>query len=232
MGPSKPNPAHDKNKGQHSSKSFAISEVEFISQATEEDRLLQQRAEEQALETLSRIRASSEKWGATIAAVFGAFGFATFIQGRKQIKGLTHVFEIVAGGVLLAAFLLAVVAIVLAAVAAQGTPREVAVTGPELRVIEQRDALRARRRLTWSRASLGLALILLVTALAFLWYAPSDRASVQTNVLVLKKTGDLVCGPLISEGAGELAVKIGSTVVKIPTNQVLSVSITQACPSH
>jgi hypothetical protein len=217
-------------KAQVKSEGVPISEVQFISQATEEDRLIQQRAEQQTVEALSIIRATAEKWAATIAAVFTALGFVTFIQGREQIRALGHVFEIVAGGAVLAAFSLAAIAIVLAALAAQGTPRETAVTGPELRFIEQREALRARKRLTRSRASLGFALILVIVALGFLWYSPGDKKKSQTNVLVLTRSGDLECGSLEATGGNQLAVKSGSTVKKIQTTEVLSVSTVQFCP--
>lgn len=196
------------------------------------ERELQIRAEQLAADALSRIRTAAEKWGATTAAVFTALGFATFFQGRNQITALAEVFEILTGAALLAAFLLALVSIVLAGLAAQGNPRRMVVTGPELRTIEAEEANRARRLLTWSRTSVACAGALVIGVLGLLWFAPTDDAVATQRVLVLVRAGDLICGPLETQGDGRLEVRTSDGVEAIRVSDVVSVSAVASCPGE
>jgi hypothetical protein len=168
------------------SRSVAFTEIK---PATEAERAAQRRADEQAQNALPATRNAAEKWGATTAAVFTALGFASIVQGRNAFERLTEEWGIGAGVAALGAFLLALAAIVVAALAAQGTPRDGMPTGPELVVFEIAEAARARARLQRSRRLTVAAICFVVAALGVLWYGPAKDSS----YVVIPHAGAPVC---------------------------------------
>jgi hypothetical protein len=159
-----------------------------LRQATAAEIDMQLRAEQEAREALPATRSTAEKWGATIAAIFTAIGVASVLQGREAIQRLLGAWEPVAGAVGLGALLLALVAIGFAAIAAQGTPRKAALTGFELRDYEITEAAKARGRLRASRILTGIAVLMVIGALAVLWYAPDG-----STYLLIERNGNAVC---------------------------------------
>jgi hypothetical protein len=99
--------------------------------ATVSDATWQRRAEELQFSALPGIRATAERWAATVGSLTGIFTIAAIIKGPSDItavRGSLHLLGTrlswsVAAGILVAAALAcASTAIVLAAMAAQGTP--------------------------------------------------------------------------------------------------------------
>lgn len=203
-----------------------------VGPSTLEDVALQQRAEALPLERLERVRETAEKWGATTAAVFTAFGFATFLQGRKQIDSLTPTYEVWAGGVILGAFVLAILAVALAALSAQGNPRRRRkfVTGPELRDLEADEADNAGKLLTASRTSATLAVLAVLASFLVLWFAPTDKQAGGQKILLLLRSGETLCGPLRQQGGGSLQIQRGSVRKVVAANDVQALSNVTDCP--
>ncbi|MDQ3881122.1 MAG: hypothetical protein M3295_08630 [Chloroflexota bacterium] len=187
-------------------------------------------------EALPAVRATAEKWAATTAVLFTALGFATIIQGRKQIRGLASGYEDLTAGVFLAAFALALISILFAAWAAQGASPLRALKLPDERMLDYESA-RARAVGKWlgaSRLLSALAIVGVLTGLGLLFYAPSDDSADGPQVLVATRDGNLICGILISESdAGEFVIDPGRneprSVVRADT--ALTVTAVNACPA-
>jgi hypothetical protein len=121
---------------------------------------------------------------------------------------------------------------VLAALAAQGTPQALGLSGAELLAQEISEAAKARRRLTISRIGIGIAAALVIVGRGFLWFAPSDKEARGPNVLALLRTGHLVCGSLERQGAGELEIATDDGTQRVFVNQIISLTTAASCPGR
>jgi hypothetical protein len=165
-----------------------------------------QRADALRFDELSRVRATAEKWAASLGAILGLNGTVLVIKGRDDISQLAGNLQLVVGILLAVALLCALSASFCAALAAQGTPRKVLLSGPlTLRDWEHRHAVRAVRQLRASRI-LSVAVVLLVaTAIGFMWFGKGKPAVTTPSpkpvtVLVVPPWGAPPCGRLQSTG--------------------------------
>src|SRR6476620_6625836 len=97
---------------------------------TQDDRKWAEKAQELEFTALDRVKAAAEKWGTSITGLTGVFGTITLIKGPDDISALVWW----AKGVVVVALGLAVYfacrSIYLAAIAAQGIPSGIPLTGP------------------------------------------------------------------------------------------------------
>jgi hypothetical protein len=198
------------------------------------DRKWETHAEAFEFEALPRIRATAERWAASIGAVTGVFGIVTLVRGREDVTALRADLKIAAGLLIGAALAMALAAIVLAAFAAQGTPKKlVALTGQELRRWHQEGARRAKLQLSVSRVLAVAAIVLLGAAVGITWFGPaSEMASSRPKLLVLLRSGTLVCG-LPHEGtAGTLTLDsaAGRHAISVATDDVEAMTVVDSCP--
>jgi hypothetical protein len=206
--------------------------VHFISAdyATLDDVAWDDAAVAQYLNALGIVRGAAEKWAATTTAIFAAFGFVAFIDGRDEIRGLARWYEIATGVLVLSGLLAAVGAVILAALAAQGTPRQVAWTGPELRHHELEEARRATKRLTRSRVTTTLAVLAILVALGLLFYSPGDKSSAP-RLLLVSHSGQTVCGTVISYRKGVFRLKTDNGPEAMIAENIASVASVDSCPT-
>jgi hypothetical protein len=207
--------------------------------ATVTDAAWQRRAEELQFSALPGIRATAERWAATVGSLTGIFAIAAIIKGPSDITAVRggldllglHLSWSVAAGILVAAALAcASAAVVLAAMAAQGTPRRFRFTGIELRRLIPRETIQAARQLRASRILAVSAIPLLGLATGIIWYAtPPGRSG--ATVLVTTKTGAIVCGTLRrGEGALHIEDQRGAVTV-MPFDRIQEVVPLSSCPS-
>jgi len=186
-------------------------------------------------EALPAARATAEKWAATTAVIFTALGFATIIQGRKQILALASGWEDWAAAAFLTAFALALLSILSAAWAAQGASPLRALKLPDAQIVDY-EFTRARKvgqGLAASRLLAALAIAGVLTGLGLLFYAPSDDSAGGPQVLVVTRGGDLICGMLLSQSdQGSLVIDPGGNEPEsvVRTANALTVTAVEPCP--
>jgi hypothetical protein len=174
---------------------------------TPEDLRWKKRVEDATYNALPNIRAASEKWAATISAVTGVFAIFALVKGRDDITKLSHGWEIAVASILAGATLLAVRAILLAAVAAQGTPARLRIDVSSVRELYERAARAAADELRYSRILTVLATLLVATAIGLAWFAPEPAEGGPSNVLAFGTDGRvLACGTLSTTKARALAI--------------------------
>jgi hypothetical protein len=183
---------------------------------------------------LADTRAAADKWAGATAALFGALGIATIVQGGQQIRALAGNYERADAAQTLLAFTLAVAATMWAMIAAQaGSPVKLAaLTADELLAREEEEATKVERRLNQSRALLVVAVGLVIVSIGFLFFAPRD-APARSRVLAVLKSGELVCGDLQAQTAsGTLRIETeNGVVISVRSNKVLSLNNIARCPT-
>lgn len=205
--------------------------------ATVTDATWQRRAEELQFSALPAIRATAEKWAATVGSLTGIFAIAAIIKGPSDITAVRGSLKLLAfrlpwsaaAGILVgAALACASMAIVLASMAAQGTPRRFRFTGTELRRLYPTETIRAACQLRASRILAITAIPLLGLAIGIVWYAtPAERPA--GSVLITTKAGAVVCGtPRRSDGS--LRIDSGQDVeISVPFNHIRSFTPLSSC---
>jgi hypothetical protein len=184
--------------------------------------------EQQELGLLDRVRGSAEKWAGTLTALVGLLGFTALVKGPTDVAALTPVGGIIVGVALLVAFLLAVAAMMLAALAAQGVPARLKNRGDTVRAAHIRAAKRAGKRLTLSRYLSLCFLGTLAFAIGYTWYG--ERATQPAGQTVtIQQSGVTLCGTLRTDDAGHLHL-IARNGAVTPLDQVLSMTRVDACP--
>lgn len=195
------------------------------------DVLWQKKAEELEFKALDNVRSAGEKWGVTLGALLGLTGTVLVVKGPESVTDLTSGGKLAVGLTLALAFLAAIAATVLAALAAQGTPRRLNwPSGPRLREWEHGAALKAKNRLFWSRACTLVAVLAIAVAVAFAWFGPEAEASGST-VLLAPEQGAPLCGKLVNGSAG-VELKVGDKTTPAPPGPYTSVVAVDSCPSQ
>jgi hypothetical protein len=200
------------------------------------ERAASRRRRELEGDALPIARATAEKWAATTATLFTALGFAAIWQGRKQVQALASSYSDWAAGAFLGAFALALLAIVAAAWAAQGASPIRALKLPDAKVLqyETSQSQIVGRWMTASRAFSTLAIVGVLVGLGLLLYAPSVGSARGPQVLVVTKSGQLVCGSLIGQfNTGEVTVTPTGqrSPVTLDARHALTVTAVPSCPS-
>jgi hypothetical protein len=177
------------------------------------------------LDALKEIRAGAEKWAASIAAVTGAIGVVTLIKGRESLEELSHGYEVAVGILVGIAVLLVLRGIVLAALAAQGTPGRIEYTGSALRDFTANEAEEAADLLRFSRVLVVTATLVAGVAVALVWFGPEDTKPPSLQ-LVIPETGPPACGEL-KTGMGN-TVRVGRTAIS--AQDIRSITTVPTCP--
>lgn len=137
----------------------------------------EERVEALQFDALDRVRATAEKWAASLAAILALFGTVLVVKGREDINALKEEWQIAVGVLLLLGLLSAAYATWEAAQAAQGTPREIhRMTGSSLRTYELHRARAAAKQLRTSRLFTWAAVVCLVLAVGCTWFGEVDPA--------------------------------------------------------
>ena len=194
-----------------------------------------QRADELEFDALTRVRATAEKWAASLAAILGVAGTVLLVKGRGDISTLTTGYQVLVAVVIFAALVVAVVATFYAALAAQGTPQDVKwPSGAKLRDWERQQSLSAVRRLKTSRLLAIVAIGLVVLAVGLTWFGEANPPSATpATVLVLREAAEPLCGELAAgDTAGEVRLSSQSTpAVTLAADDIASVIPVSGCPA-
>jgi len=158
--------------------------------------------------------------------VTGAISVVALIKGPEKIEDLGANYKLITGILVATAALLALRGIVLAALAAQGTPGRIEYTGTALRDFTLDEADEAADLLRFSRVVTVVATLVAGAAVGFIWFAPQDKSAPSMR-LVIRDNGTLVCG--------ELKTGTGDTVTiddqPIPVNEIRSITAVSECPT-
>lgn len=191
---------------------------------TPEDKQWAKKLADLKLNGLAGIRGSAEKWSASIAALTGVFGIVGLIEGRKTISELDRSWEIVVGCLAAAALLLALRGILLAALAAQGSPSTIEATAAKLRRFYENEAFEAADLLRYSRVLVVVAVLFAGAAVGVTWFGPEHAAAPQKKLVVTD--GGYLCGTLQLDGANAI---VGSA--RVPLSRVRSIVSVPDCPA-
>ena len=196
------------------------------------------RWEDEALEEhhhgLTTVRSSAAKWGESIGALLGVFALVAFVKGPDTFTDITGVEAEAAALLVVLAAAFAGAAVMLAALAAQGTATDVSLLdGWALRTLTAARTKAAAKQLAWSRVlAVGAAMLVLVavglTWLAALRERDESGATSQHAVVISQASGEVVCGEL-TMARGTLSV----TPANGPSQHIAaleSVSIVKGCP--
>ncbi len=128
------------------------------------------RADQLYASRLSDTRSTAEKWTTAITSITGVFGIVALIKGPETIGTLLEPWRSIVYTLVIIAVLIALAAIGLAAAAAEGTPRVARLSGSEARRWEGWQASAAKHELIYSRRTAYVAVLAMLTAIAFTWF--------------------------------------------------------------
>jgi len=181
------------------------------------------------IEELSKVRTAAEKWAATLAALLGLSGTILIVRGADEIGGLSDGTKAAIGLFLVIAFVAAVVATVLTAYAAQGTPKNLAwPTAAKLREWEHSQAKTAKSQLLASRLLTLVAVGAIAIAVAIAWLGDEAKSS-GSKVLFTPAAGKPLCGSLLNTDAG-LELEVGEDHVALPAGPYDNAVPVDSCP--
>lgn len=183
-----------------------------------------------AVDALDNTRAAAAKWAPTITAITGIYSAFALIKGRSDITALTHGWEIGVGFFVAVAATFSLRSIVLAALAAEGTPSSVAVSATSIRAYFAHAVDVAQWQLLASRVTAVLAAVCIGAAIGIVWFAP------QPALLHAVKFSDgtSVCGVVAVNPNGTLKVTTPAGKAVGPSEvapaDVTSIASVPACP--
>jgi hypothetical protein len=176
---------------------------------------------------LSRTQKVADKWITILSALVGLTTIFGLIQGRDALSKLSTLSQIVLVCLFVLALVTSVLAIWLAALASEGTPSDQLLDRKHFSDWYGNATRQAITRLMQSRLLALVSVALVSLALVFSWFAPEASATA-TSILVVEKSGEVVCGTLIKGSSGiELQTSSGQIDLN---NKVVSLSIVSSCP--
>lgn len=191
------------------------------------DRMWAKKAEDLQLNSLERIKSVSEKWLGTIASLTGVFGIIALIKGPSDISELSSGFRASVVILLIIAVVSTFLAIILAALAAQGIPKFVWATGSVIKKAYAQEADKALYRLNWSRFLVIPAVITIGLAIGLTWYGTWNTPSKPTKYIAIYSTGEVMCGQL-ANSQGQLAL-MDDNNIRVLEN-IESLNTVDSCP--
>ena len=206
--------------------------------ATAFDLAWQEQADSLEVRTLPNLRQAAQKWAATVGSLTGLLAITAFVKGPSDLAKVTGSLQLtvlditwrtVIGLLLASALSAASASIVLAALAAQGSPSEFRFTGEELRRRYRTESKRAAAQLKWSRILAIASVPLLSAALAVLWLASPKAPSSPSPALVTTLSGATYCGELLPSSDG-IRLKTGGGEQLVQGSDVKSVTGLLTCP--
>ncbi|MGA5876596.1 hypothetical protein ACPC3D_12300 [Streptomyces cellulosae] len=210
-------------------------ELEFLpspNPATPEDVRWARMADEARFNGLPDIQRSAERWGATILVITGLLTTLTVVRGASDLAALQDLwpYKVLVGVLAGISLLIAVASVVWAAMAAQGQPVNIVVSGPRYAEETAKATKVANSRLKTSRRLALLIVPFYMATLGIMAYAPqkSDRPPV---IHVHDSAGGDYCGVSAKEVKGTLVI-VGEKglVARIPISSVTKFTAAAECP--
>lgn len=178
---------------------------------------------------LAATRAAAGKWAASIGLILGALTTVAVVAGPSALMDIGGPEAVVAASLVLCAGSIAAVALLLAALAEQGTPLHVeSLDGATFRTETRVRAVRAATQMRYSRGLVVVALVLLTVATGIAWLAAltGEPATKAQSALVVAASG-AQCGKL-SSAAGTLVLTVAKEPHPIPGDA--RVTLVDSCP--
>lgn len=183
---------------------------------------------------LAPLRSSAEKWGASITGLLGIFGTVAFITGPEALTDVSAVLRLPVAIAITVAGVLAGIAIVTAALAAQGVPTWRHNLSPEVLADDTKRAQQSTVRFLAASRWLALtAALLLFASTAGVWLleAVAKPEPAHVRVVVIANDGTARCGIVSSETHGDLQLRTSASAQPEPLDDVLQLTEVEACPS-
>jgi hypothetical protein len=176
---------------------------------------------------LERVRSAADKWLTTISALTGLSSLLTLLASGETTAELTELPKIFLGVVLGSAFLSAITAIYLGALAAQGKPTNILNDPLLLRKWYQTEAATAASYLVYSRRFALAAAILVGLASFVAWYGPK-KVQKETTAIVTLQSGEVLCQVVTTDANGRIVFDLGTSAGSI--QNVSSFELVSECP--
>ena len=194
--------------------------------ATAEDLALEEAAKQVLDESLATTRAAAADWAKTIAALTGVFGIVGLIKGREDVTTLVLPARVLIGLFVAVGLIFAIRAILLAALAAEGTPTTWWVVGNRLKDRYRGERELAAQQLRHSREGAIAAAGCLIVAVGIAWYSPEEKVAPDpVQVLVTFADRPPICADLAAVGD---ALQVGE--VSVNDGNVRSLNVVSHCP--
>jgi hypothetical protein len=197
-----------------------------------QDRTRWQQLSEQSL---SATQAAAEKWRTGLAAFVTLATGGLLLKGPGAASDVTTGWRIALTVLALGGLLAAIGGLWLALLAAAGTPAkldltEVVAKYGGVRQFEVACAQAASAQLRLARLVIAGSLLLFVAAIGTWWWAPPAPAQPPALISITTPSG-VVCGTLISAGAGAFTVQPTDTSgqVRVPSGTATNVQIVASC---
>jgi hypothetical protein len=184
-------------------------------------------AQELTSDPLKKTRDTADKWTNILSALVGLSTVFGLIQGRDALSKLSIVFQIVLVVVFLLALLVSVRAIYLATLASEGTPGPIPLDKKNFFEWYRQATNRAISYLQQSRRLALVAVALVVLGLFITWFAPSS-SDTRINILVIQKSGTVLCGVLDKDSSGNLVLTSKGKPVTL--HDIVSIKVVTGCP--
>lgn len=196
--------------------------------ATPADRLWQEQADQLVTQGLPNIRATATAWSLTIGALASLFGLSLVVKGRGDLVALAPGTAIAVGVLSLIAIALAIGAIYLGALAAQGTPTKHWTSGQELQEYSLSQGPKAARQLNASRWITLASVVFLISSIGTDLYGPGAAPP----LMIVSHQSGIACGTLIASGNTIVIKPVDGSKpeVRISSSDVQSATVVQRCP--
>ncbi|MFF9266242.1 MULTISPECIES: hypothetical protein [Streptomyces] len=188
-------------------------------------------AEEARFSGLADVQRSAERWGATILVVTGLLTTLTVVRGASDLAALRDLwpYKVLVGTLAGAALLAAVGSVVWAAMASQGHPVEIVVSGPRFQEETVKATRLANRRLKTSRWMALAVVPFYMATLGFMAYAP-QKSDEPPAVSITDNVGGKYCGSSAKQ-VGNMLVVVGEKGVtaKIALKSITKITAVDKC---
>jgi len=189
------------------------------------------KAEDARFSELETIRSAAKDWASTITAVLGAVGVVSLVKGPDQLDKLTNGWKQTVAIVAAVAILAALRGIVLAALAAQGSPSSFGYEPSEYRAGYRKETILAARSLQLSRTLVVIAALAVTVAVGMMWFG-TEKPQAGSRVVAVTTDGTTVCGVMAIGKGGNIAITpdAGGVGTTINPESVRALIPTGSCP--
>jgi hypothetical protein len=184
-------------------------------------------AEELPFGQLERVRTSADKWLTTISALTGLTSLLTLLASGETTRQPTDVPQFLVGAFLALAFISAISAIYLGALAAQGGSTKILNDPLEVRNWYRDEAAKAANHLLSSRRFALAAAILVGLSTFVAWYGPDEQESM-TSAIITLQSGTILCKTILTDANGNVVFDLGT--LSNPIQNVSSLQLVEECP--
>ncbi len=174
--------------------SSRANDVSGFANLTAEDRAWAAKAREEQVGALAKVRASAEKWAASLTTALGVVGLAALLEGPKVFTGLTDDYRWWAERLFFGASVVALIAVACATAAAHASVSKILDNSGEAYK-------------SWVGTQIGTAQLLLKSSR---WLAALAVAAVLASALLLWFGGDKPSSPTVIDATGS-AVCLGGS---------------------